>query len=230
MVKVTHRLVGLLLFCPISAFGQTRQLVDVGPYALEVVRAGSGTPALILEAGLGDSLSDWDPVLADLARLSTVVAYSRPSAAPSGGPEDYTVRQSVRDMHALLLKLDIKPPYVLVARSYGGIIARLYVSTYPAEVAGIVLVDATHEQQVERWGTLDPKYPGQFRAYFDSVARALPRGAQQAEIRETVRIQTAGAVPGLSPMPDIPIAVLTSMRVDPSTTTVNGTARGHELW
>src|SRR5437660_11646767 len=147
MVKVTHRFIGLLLFCPISAFGQTRQLVDVGPYAREVVRAGSGSPALILEAGLGDSLGDWDPVLADLARLSTVVAYSRPSAAPSGGPGDYAVGQSVRGLHALLLKLDIKPPYVLVARSYGGIIPRLSASTDPPDVAVIVLGGATHQRQ-----------------------------------------------------------------------------------
>jgi pimeloyl-ACP methyl ester carboxylesterase len=212
------------------ATAQGHQLVDVGPYAIDVVKAGRGSPALILEAGLGDSLSDWDPVFKQLAALSTVVAYSRPSAAPSGGPENYGVSTAVRDLHALLAKLDIKPPYILVARSFGGIIARLYTSTYPADVAGIVLIDGTHEQQVKRWGTIDPKYPEQFRLYFDSVARSMPRGAQAAEVRETMRIQAAGAVEGLRPLPNIPIAVLTSMKVTPNPPYVNGTARGHELW
>jgi len=223
-------LAAALLAAPATVAAQTHRSVDVGPYALDVVVAGSGSPALILEAGLGDSLSDWSPVLADLARLSTVVAYSRPSAAPSGGPQDYGVAQSVRDLHALLARLGLGPPYVLVARSYGGIIARLYTSTYPADVAGLVLVDATHEQQVERWGTVDPRYPGQFRAFFDSLLRSMPPGAQAAEMRETVRIQAAGAVEGMKPLPDIPIAVLTSMKADPNATYVNGTARGHELW
>jgi len=223
-------LAAALLAAPTTLAAQAHRLVDVGPYQLDVVVAGSGSPALVLEAGLGDSLSDWNPVLADLARLSTVVAYSRPSAAPSGGPQDYGVAQSVRDLHALLARLGLGPPYVLVARSYGGIIARLYTSTHPADVAGLVLVDATHEQQVQRWGTVDPRYPGQFRAFFDSLLRTMPPGAQAAETRETVRIQAAGAVEGMKPLPDIPIAVLTSMKADPNATYVNGTARGHELW
>jgi len=230
MTRTLRWLAAALLATPTCLAAQTHQLVDVGPYALDVVKAGAGSPALILESGLGDSLSDWAPVLSDLARLSTVVAYSRPSAAPSGGPEDYGVRRSVADLHALLATLDVRPPYVLVARSYGGIIARLYTSTYPSEVAGIVLVDATHEQQVRRWGAIDPRYPQQFRTYFDSVLKTMPRGAQAAEIRETVRIQAAGAVEGMTPLPDIPVAVLTSMKADSSAPYVNGTARGHELW
>jgi pimeloyl-ACP methyl ester carboxylesterase len=126
--------------------------------------------------------------------------------------------------------LDIKPPYVLVARSYGSLIARLYTSIYPADVAGIVLVDGTHEQQVMRFGTVDSAYPRQFRQYFDSVLARLPAGAEAAETRETVKIQAEGKVPGLEPLPDIPIAVLTSMQSDETSPYVNGTARGHVVW
>ena len=204
--------------------------MNVGPYSLDVRRSGSGTPAIVLEAGLGDSLTDWDAVFPALARLSTVVAYSRPSAAPAGGPEDYSARRAVTDLHSLLGKLGIRLPVVLVGRSYGGILVRLYTSLYPGEVAGLVIVDGTHEQQVERWGTIDSTYPGAFRAYFDSVLATMPRGARAAETRETVRIQAAGTVEGLRPVPDIPIAVLTSMKVDSAARYVNGTARGHELW
>jgi hypothetical protein len=97
-------------------------------------------------------------------------------------------------------------------------------------VAGIVLVDGTHEQQVQRFGTVDSAYPREFLVYYDSVLARLAPGAEAAEIRETVRIQARGAVPGLQPLPDIPIAVLTSMRSDESSQYVNGTARGHEVW
>jgi pimeloyl-ACP methyl ester carboxylesterase len=133
-------------------------------------------------------------------------------------------------LHTLVARLGLKPPYILVGRSYGGILVRLYTSRYRSEVAGLVLVDATHEQQVKRWGTLDPAYPAEFRRYFDSVLAVMPTGAQAAETRETVRIQAAGTVEGLKPLPNIPIAVLTSMKVSPSATSVNGTTAGHELW
>jgi len=93
-----------------------------------------------------------------------------------------------------------------------------------------VLVDATHEQQVRRWGAIDSTYPAAFRTYFDSVLKTLKPGAEAAETRETMRIQAAGDVEGMKPLPDMPLAVLTSMRVDPAARSVNGTARGHEAW
>jgi hypothetical protein len=45
-----------------------------------------------------------------------------------------------------------------------------------------------------------------------------------------MRIQAVGAVEGLTPLPDIPIAVLTSMLSDPRAQYVNGTPRGHDVW
>jgi pimeloyl-ACP methyl ester carboxylesterase len=92
-----------------------------------------------------------------------------------------------------------------------------------------VLVDASHEQQVQRWGKLDPTYPAAFRKLFEEKANSL-QGAEAGETRESMRIQAAGAVEGMKPLPDIPIAVLTSMKVDPSAQTVNGTKQGHESW
>jgi hypothetical protein len=58
----------------------------------------------------------------------------------------------------------------------------------------------------------------------------MPPGPAAAETRETVRIQAAAQVPGLTPLPDIPLAVLTSMQSNESAPYVNGTARGHEVW
>jgi len=140
------------------------------------------------------------------------------------------VQSEAADLHALVRQLHLQVPLVLVARSYGSVIARLYTSLYPSDVAGLVLVDGTHEQQVRRFGTLDPNYPRQFQQAFDSVLARLQPGAQAAETRETVKIQREGTVPGLRPLPDIPIAVITSMKSDESSPYVNGTARGHEIW
>jgi pimeloyl-ACP methyl ester carboxylesterase len=214
-----------------SVGAQTHTLVSVGDHRLDVVRKGGGSPAVIFETGLADSLNVWLPMVDTVASYATAVAYSRAGFGRSDpGPRDHSVPHAVADLHELLQQLRIKPPYVLVARSYGSLISRLYVSTYPDEVAGIVLVDGTHEQQVQRFGTIDSTYPRKFRQYYDSVLRTLPPGPEVAEIRETVKIQAAGSVTGLKPLPDIPIAVLTSMKSDESAPYVNGTARGHVVW
>ncbi|HEY6061038.1 MAG TPA: alpha/beta hydrolase [Gemmatimonadales bacterium] len=211
--------------------GQTPQLVDIGGIRLDVVRTGAGAPAVVFEAGLGDPLSDWDRVWPAVAEFTTVVAYSRSGIGRSDpGPEEHTVRRAAAELHALLARLRIPPPYVLVGRSYGGILVRLYTSLYPADVAGLVLVDGSHEQQVNRWGMLDSTYPAAFRAFFDSLLGTLQPGAEAAEIRESMRIQAAAGIEGLSPLPDIPLAVLTSMQVPDSPSIVNQTTRGHEAW
>jgi len=224
------RVLPSLLFAA-AAGAQEHTLVPVGDHRLDVVREGGGGPAIVFETGLADSLNVWLPMVRTMAEYTTAVAYSRAGFGRSDpGPPDHSVPHAVADLHTLLHRLPITPPYILVARSYGSLISRLYTSMYPEDVAGIVLVDGTHEQQVKRWAVIDSAYPREFRTYYDSVLAQLPRGPEADEIRETVKIQGAGAVPGLNPLPDIPIAVITSMKSDETSRYVNGTARGHEVW
>ena len=206
------------------------RLVDIGGFRLDVLRAGVATPPVVLVGGLGNDLETWAKITPMAARLSTVIAYSRSGLGRSDpGPSRHTVKDSVLELHALLAKLRLKPPYVLVGASYGGIIVRLYTSVYPTEVSALVFVDSSHEAQVKRFGELDDKYPAQFQEFFAERLKTL-KGAEADETRESVRIQTAGAVEGMKPLPDIPIAVLTSMKADPNAQYVNQTERGHEAW
>lgn len=221
----------ILVAVPRSAPAQTHTRVNVGDHALDAAVGGHGGPAIVFETGLADSLDVWLPMWHTMAEFTTVIAYSRAGFGRSeAGQSDHSVPSAVTDLHELLHRVGVPGPYILVARSYGSLIARLYVSRYPADVVGLVLVDGTHEQQVQRFGTLDPSYPHAFQAYFDSVLARMPAGPAAAETRETMRIQAAGRVPGLTPLPDIPLAVLTSMQSSESTPYVNGTARGHEVW
>ena len=219
------------LMFPALLAAQSPQLVNIGTHRLDVVRAGTGSPTIVFEAGLGNTWEDWAPVWRQVAERSSVVLYSRSGLGHSEpGPGDNSARTEMAELHRLLDSLHVPRPVILVARSYGGVLSRLYVSLYPREVAGLVLVDGTHEQQVRRWGLIDRTYPGAFRAYFDSVLKTMKPGAEAAETRETMRIQAAGAVEGLMPLPDIPLAVLTSMRPSPQPTYINQTERGHEAW
>ena len=229
-MRLSHALTLSLLFLATTAAAQTPQLTDVGGYHLDVWRAGSGTPPVILVGGLGNALDTWNQITPSVAQFSTVVAYSRGGLGRSEpGPSKHTVRDSVVELHALLGKLQLKPPFILAGASYGGIITRLYTSLYPNEVAGLVFVDASHEEQVKRYGQLDPNYPEQFRKSFADKIRG-DKGAEADEDRESLAVQEAGAVAGMKPLPDVPIAVLTSMRVNPNPQFVNQTARGYDAW
>lgn len=221
----------LVAIAPAVAGAQAHQLVDIGGYRLDVVRMGNGAPTVVFEAGLGDSLDAWSPIWPSIANNATVIAYSRAGFGRSDrGPNDHSARREVADLHEMLARLHLAMPYVLVGRSYGGLLVRLYTSLYPKEVAGLVLVEGVHEQQVKRWGLIDSTYPPAFRVFFDSVLKTRLPEAYAAEIRETMRIQAAGTVEGLTPLPDIPIAVLTSMKADPNAPFVNGRPEGHVVW
>ena len=122
------------------------KLVDVGGWRLHLNCTGearASQPTVILEAGVGDFSVEWSLVQPDVAKFARVCSYDRAGDGWSDlGPHPRTLRQIVYELHTLLDKGGVKPPFVLVGHSYGGWLVRLYASTYPAEVAGMVLVDA----------------------------------------------------------------------------------------
>jgi pimeloyl-ACP methyl ester carboxylesterase len=207
------------------------QLVNIGTHRLDVIQTQGEGPAVVFEAGLGNALDAWQHVWPDVSQVAPVIVYSRSGLGRSeAGPGRHTAADAVEDLHALLTTLHVARPFVLVGASYGGMLTRLYTSLHPRDVAGLVIVEGVHEQQVRRFGALDPSYPAAFRASFEDQLRNEPTGAAADETRETMRIQEAGAVEGMTPLPDIPIAVLTSMKSDAKAAFVNGTPRGHEAW
>jgi pimeloyl-ACP methyl ester carboxylesterase len=143
-----------------------------------------------------------------VAPFARVCAYDRPGtlvdpADPATrsrsdpAPLPRTAQDVVGDLHALLRAARVPGPYVLVGHSLGGLFVRLYAATYPEEVAGLVLVDASHEDQFarlqalltpEQWATFErlalarlelPGYPElewvDFEASFDQLRRAAAR-------------------------------------------------------
>ena len=85
------------------------------------------------------------------------------------------MRQEVFELHALLEATKEPPPYVMVGQSIGGLLVRLYADAYPDEVAGVVLVDPTHESGVLGSG----RYGGMVRRLTCRSGRRLSgRGVQ----------------------------------------------------
>src|SRR5262245_65150762 len=129
-----------------APFPPPGQLVDVGGWHLHINCSGRirpMQPTVVLEAGAGDFSVEWSLVQPDVAKFARVCSYDRAGDGWSDlGPHPRTLRQIVYELHTLLDKGGVKPPFVLVGHSYGGWLVRLYASTYPAEVAGMVLVEA----------------------------------------------------------------------------------------
>jgi pimeloyl-ACP methyl ester carboxylesterase len=124
------------------------RLVDVGGYRLHLWCTGSGAPSVILDAGLGGSTVVWGFVQPQVARFTRVCSYDRAGLGYSDpGPPPRTARRLATELAALVDRGGIDGPLVLVGASSGGFNVRVFASDHPDRVAGLVLVDATHEDQ-----------------------------------------------------------------------------------
>jgi len=217
MRKFTSVFVGLLAASiPCALSGQSPQLVDVSGRQVEVLVAGSGKPAVILEAGLGEHLKHWLAIQKSLSSLTTVIAYSRAGyGASDPSPEPRTPLRVVSELRALLQALGQDGPYVLVGHSLGGVYVRVFASQHPEEVAALVLVDPTHERLDLENSILSPTYwPDNWTGYVDYAKEV--GGGTRSEVDEWWSISRRGTLPEALPLPDVPMVILTAMAVDNS--------------
>jgi pimeloyl-ACP methyl ester carboxylesterase len=168
-VMFAAKKIGLLVlcaaFCDQCAVAQRRasnvpqsssfeQLVDVGGRRLYIKCSGetrTRMPVVVLDAGMASTSDVWSLVEPRVAQFARVCSYDRAGMGKSDrAPQPRTSQDIVNDLHNLLAKAGINPPYVLVGHSLGGMNARLYASKYPKEVVGMVLVDSTHEEENHR--------------------------------------------------------------------------------
>ena len=129
------------------------EFVDVGGHRLHLRVAGEdrGLPTVVMENGLGFPSLTWTWVQREVARYTRVVAYDRAGTGWSEfGPEPRDARRLVEELHAALCAESLSGPYVLVAHSLGGLLARVFADRYAEEVAGMVLVDSSHPDEFER--------------------------------------------------------------------------------
>lgn len=201
----------LAVIGPASALSQKTDTVVASGRRFEVLRMGAGIPTLVLESGAGEGASEWRGIIADLAKLTHVVAYSR---AGHGASEATTnpgsPQASVQDLHDLLITLGETQPVILAGHSWGGLLTRLYLSTYPGAVAGLVLIDATHESQYARWQPLSPRF-----RIVDSVRILIPRlpPAARDDFAQILAVEETQRVSGMRPLPaQLPLAVITAMK------------------
>jgi pimeloyl-ACP methyl ester carboxylesterase len=176
---------------------------DVGGYSLSYACAGRGSPTVILEAGYTASgLETYGTdVMPAIARTTRVCTYD---CAGDGGSDvrparitPLTAATQARELHSLLDAIHGSPPYVLVGHSYGGMVSREFAALYPAQVVGMVLVDASSEPEIPVYDRL---HAG---AWVDGSTTPAPN--QTIDIHATVR-----ELRRAPPLRSLPLAVITA--------------------
>jgi pimeloyl-ACP methyl ester carboxylesterase len=135
-------------------------------------------------------------VQSEVAKFARVCSYDRANLGqsdPAEGPR--TAQDAADDLSAMLAPAKETGPYILVGASFGGHIVRLFAAQHPGEVAGIVLVDASHEDQVERMSeVLTPAQLGALDLSVPQNIEQMDLTASDAEVRKSSPLPTASLV------------------------------------
>ncbi len=142
----------------VEAYPPPGQMVDVGGYRLHINCTGAGSPTVVIDAGLGAWSAVWSSwVQPEVAKTTRVCTYDRAGMGYSEvGPLPRTVAQFANELHTVLHHAGISGPYVLVGHSLGGLTMRVFAHEYPAEVAGVVLIESMNPRQAKPSATGTP--------------------------------------------------------------------------
>jgi pimeloyl-ACP methyl ester carboxylesterase len=140
-----------------AQFPAPGRMIDVGGLKLHLDCRGAGSPVVVLEAGLTSGSTTWSLVHDAIARHTRVCAHDRPGMDWSEPIDRIALADGVAARLQALLEAGGEPgPYVLVGMSAGGVYVRAFQRQFREQVAGMVLVDSSHEQQ----GTRLPQFDG----------------------------------------------------------------------
>ena len=149
------------------------RMVAVGGHRLhlQVTGAQTAAPTIVLEAGMASMSANWAWVQQELGPEFRVVSYDRAGlgwSEPGTGHLD--AGSSAAELHTALAAAGCRPPYVLAGHSYGGLVVRAFADRHAGEVAGLVLVDASHQGQ---WTHIPASRGGLTVAWANRLTAAL---------------------------------------------------------
>jgi pimeloyl-ACP methyl ester carboxylesterase len=195
---VIPRILAALLVGTLLALGGTHPaaadtrdvngVLDAGGQRQWISCSGSGSPTVVISSGLAASHSMWSRVLGPMRQLSRVCISDRPGLGSSPdrrGRHTNAGKQAV-ELRALLAAAGEKGPFVIVAHSYAGLIARAFAASYPDDVAGMLLLDAV--------------YPGIHRTFLPSYHGPWHEGGTIINMAASERATKGGPRLGRTPL------------------------------
>jgi len=194
---------------PVAALQADR--IVVAAHQVQMTSAGSGRYTVIFESGFGTDLRAWRKVAPEVAKSARAITYSRAGYGGSDTrPEPRTLLQSSLELDQLVDAAGLRPPFILVGHSYGGLLARAFAARHPDWVAGMVLVDPADERFTPALRQLDASRVEADDRQFAAIVPAK----FQSELKLLQPVLDSGALPsGTSGrLPDVPVVVLTSVQ------------------
>lgn len=186
-------------------------MVDVGGYALFLEIAGTGSPTVVLDAGLGSAHTTWEPIWPALCATTRCCRYDRAGIGRSDpGPLPRTSQQIVTELHRLVHAAAIPGPYLLVGQSFGCHAMRLFAHRYPAEVAGLVLIDPATEDAPQ---TIQALVAPEVWAALVADEQAYLQGPD-VHPEEVTLDQSGDQVRAASDFGDLPLLLLSAGKLD----------------
>lgn len=193
---------------------------DVGGYKLHMLCKGKGVPTVLIDTGLGDDSTAWFDIQNDMAKTTQTCVYDRAGYGWSDtGPQPRTSVRIANELELLVNKANLQGPFILVGHSFGGYNMRVFAANNPDDVSGIVLVDASHENQYEQ---LNIKLPQNYDRKRNIIILPKPSSdlltAEQSMLKERAinaarteissLYQSALQVKHLEHLPDVPLVVI----------------------
>jgi pimeloyl-ACP methyl ester carboxylesterase len=172
--------------------GSQGRLVDVGGHRLDVRTFGSGSPAVVIERGLGDTGEGWKSVVDALADETEVVMYDRAGYGRSDpGPMPRSADRVVSELTRLLVAIPVEPPYIVVGHSLGAIHAMLYASEHLNTVDGLVLLDPPPLGFIK--GERFPELMEKARQMTEGFRRDAERARANGNERQAIFLETVAS-------------------------------------
>lgn len=181
---------------------------------LEYYRIENGGINIVFLNGFRMPYKTWDKVYPKLASEYSVLLFNRRGVgASSKANKHQDGKEIINEMRSFFLNLGLKPPYLLVAHSLGGIFANLYARVYPDEVSGVVFVDSPHPSEIIEQKTINPPI---ILSIINNSLKAVEKlfdkfkYSEDEYIKETInQIESAGS------FSDIPIGVVSGTKKMP---------------